>query len=207
MNAIFTLSEIPWQGQVVVEDHHFLVDEPEKVGGKNEFPNPQNYLLGSLASCTAITVSMYAKRKQWELGQIKVFVELKERVKADGTRMYSIHKDLHFGNKELSNEQVDKLIEIADKCPISRILQSQVSMEDKVVASLDKGIEKTYENPDIEVKWQPNKCIHSKKCWRGLLPVFNPQNKPWVNMDGATTERIIKQVEACPSGALSYKMK
>lgn len=70
-----------------------------------------------------------------------------------------------------------------------------------------KEIIKKYSNDDITVVWQPNKCIHSKKCWKGLIQVFNPQSKPWVNMDGASTDKIKKQVEECPSGALSYISK
>ena len=65
-------------------------------------------------------------------------------------------------------------------------------------------IVKEYSNKDITVVWKPNSCIHSTKCWKGLIQVFNPKNRPWVNMDGATTNRIKKQVDECPSGALSY---
>lgn len=61
-----------------------------------------------------------------------------------------------------------------------------------------------YKNDDITVSWKPKTCIHAKHCWTNLIQVFNPKNRPWVNMDGATTGRIKKQVEACPSGALSY---
>ncbi|MBC8754551.1 (4Fe-4S)-binding protein [Kordia sp. YSTF-M3] len=68
-----------------------------------------------------------------------------------------------------------------------------------------KEIIKEYTNEDITVVWKPKTCIHSKKCWKELLQVFNPQNRPWIHMEGATTERIKKQVEACPSGALSYR--
>jgi len=63
-----------------------------------------------------------------------------------------------------------------------------------------------YSNNDIIVIWQPDICIHSTKCWRELIPVFNPKEKPWIKMDGADTERIIEQVKRCPSGALSYKL-
>jgi uncharacterized Fe-S cluster protein YjdI len=64
--------------------------------------------------------------------------------------------------------------------------------------------QKQYTNDDITVVWKPNLCIHSTKCWHGLVEVFNPRNRPWVNMNGASTERIIAQVQQCPSGALSY---
>ncbi|MEO6610977.1 MAG: (4Fe-4S)-binding protein [Chitinophagaceae bacterium] len=61
-----------------------------------------------------------------------------------------------------------------------------------------------YTNDEITVVWKPNVCIHSTICWKGLIEVFNPKERPWVKMEGATTERIIEQVRKCPSGALSY---
>lgn len=61
-----------------------------------------------------------------------------------------------------------------------------------------------YRNDDITVIWKPDTCIHSTLCWKGLVEVFNPKARPWVKMDGATTEMIIEQVRKCPSGALSY---
>jgi uncharacterized Fe-S cluster protein YjdI len=65
-------------------------------------------------------------------------------------------------------------------------------------------MEKHYTNGEITVNWLPEKCIHSTKCWRGLAEVFNPRAKPWINMDGAATDKIAAQVDTCPSGALSY---
>lgn len=65
-------------------------------------------------------------------------------------------------------------------------------------------MEKKYSNNDITVTWKPDMCEHSTKCWKGLLPVFDPRKKPWVNMQGASTDDIIKQVSQCPSGALSF---
>jgi uncharacterized Fe-S cluster protein YjdI len=61
-----------------------------------------------------------------------------------------------------------------------------------------------YTNNEVTVVWKPKTCIHSTLCWKGLIEVFNPIEKPWIKMDGATTERIIEQVRKCPSGALSY---
>ena len=63
-----------------------------------------------------------------------------------------------------------------------------------------------YTNNEVTVVWKPKVCIHSTNCWKGLIGVFNPREKPWIKMDGATTERIIDQVKKCPSGALSYFM-
>ncbi len=64
--------------------------------------------------------------------------------------------------------------------------------------------QKAYSNGEITVIWKPGVCIHSGKCVQGLGEVFNVSARPWINIDGASTDRIIKQVEQCPSGALSY---
>ena len=61
-----------------------------------------------------------------------------------------------------------------------------------------------YTNGEMTVLWKPKVCIHSSFCWKGLIEVFNPKEKPWIKMDGATTDRIIEQVKKCPSGALGY---
>lgn len=61
-----------------------------------------------------------------------------------------------------------------------------------------------YTNGEVTVVWKPNVCIHSTLCWKGLIEVFNPREKPWIKMDGASTDKIIEQVRKCPSGALSY---
>ena len=61
-----------------------------------------------------------------------------------------------------------------------------------------------YSNGEITIVWKPAKCIHVKFCWQELPEVFNPQKRPWVNPHGASSERIIKQVDRCPSGALTY---
>jgi len=64
---------------------------------------------------------------------------------------------------------------------------------------------KAYSNEDITVIWKPDVCIHSTKCWKASLAVFNPKRRPWIDMTGGTTDEIIKIVDNCPSGALSYE--
>lgn len=69
------------------------------------------------------------------------------------------------------------------------------------------NFKKEYTNDEITVVWKPNNCIHSKICWQaatGLPNVFNPKVKKWINMDAASSEEIIAQIDKCPSGALSY---
>ncbi|MBN1970240.1 MAG: (4Fe-4S)-binding protein [Candidatus Delongbacteria bacterium] len=62
-----------------------------------------------------------------------------------------------------------------------------------------------YNNGEIIVTWQPEKCNHSEVCFRTLPRVFKPRKRPWVEIGGATSEVIIETVLACPSGALDLK--
>lgn len=70
--------------------------------------------------------------------------------------------------------------------------------------SKEKSIVKEYKDDTITVVWKPQICIHSEKCFHGLPEVFDPNAKPWVNMEGAASDRIAEQVKHCPSGALSF---
>lgn len=72
---------------------------------------------------------------------------------------------------------------------------------------MEKEVVKEYEHQDLTVIWKPNTCIHSEKCFKGLPAVFNPQNRPWVNVEGASGLEIKNQIDTCPSGALSYRLK
>lgn len=66
---------------------------------------------------------------------------------------------------------------------------------------------KEYTNGEITILWKPRLCTHSGMCVKTLPMVYNPKEKPWVKIDNATSEELIKQVALCPSGALSIKSK
>lgn len=68
------------------------------------------------------------------------------------------------------------------------------------------GKSKEYSNGELTIVWKPDLCIHSGICVEGLGAVFQPKEKPWIKIDAAATEALVKQVKACPSGALSHYM-
>ncbi|MBO6605944.1 (4Fe-4S)-binding protein [Psychroserpens sp.] len=68
------------------------------------------------------------------------------------------------------------------------------------------GKTKEYTNGEVTVVWKPDSCIHSAICVKGLGEVFRPNEKPWIKIDAASTDALVNQVKACPSGALSYYM-
>lgn len=72
-----------------------------------------------------------------------------------------------------------------------------------------KDITKKYTNGEVTIVWKPSLCIHSTNCWNketGLSEVFKPREKPWIQPEGVSTEKIIAQIKKCPSGALSFYM-
>ncbi|WP_436414013.1 (4Fe-4S)-binding protein [Petrimonas sp.] len=64
---------------------------------------------------------------------------------------------------------------------------------------------KEYTNGEITILWKPDLCTHSGICVKTLPKVYNPQERPWIKMENATSQEMIDQVAKCPSGALSIK--
>jgi putative redox protein len=113
---------------VEVEGHHLVVDEPEKSGGANEGPSPTRLLTASLASCTAITIVMYAGRKGWDIGDIEVTADWMSSERGEPARFETQIK-LPRG---LPDEHVERLKVIAGKCPVHRALVGDVEIEDHI---------------------------------------------------------------------------
>jgi putative redox protein len=113
---------------VKVRDHQLGVDEPVAEGGDDTGPSPQELLAASLASCTAITMEMYAKRKGWDMGDVAVHVEYEPAQRGSPTR-FRMTVDLP---KELPEEQRERLMQIGAKCPVHRVLEGEVMFEETV---------------------------------------------------------------------------
>ncbi len=104
------------------------VDEPESNGGTDEGPNPQELLAASLASCTAITIEMYAARKGWDLGHVEVECEYTPAERGCPTKF-----DLVMRLPETAtDEQLERLRVIAAKCPVHRTLDGEVMFNERV---------------------------------------------------------------------------
>jgi uncharacterized Fe-S cluster protein YjdI len=73
------------------------------------------------------------------------------------------------------------------------------------MANEERGAARTYENGEIRVIWRPEICAHSGVCVRGLADVFRPGARPWIAIHAAPSDRIARQVEQCPSRALSWE--
>jgi len=67
-----------------------------------------------------------------------------------------------------------------------------------------KNLVKEYSNGEVTIVWKNGLCIHSAKCFKGLPEVFDPRITPWIKPNASTTEKIVEQVNKCPSGALSF---
>jgi putative redox protein len=113
---------------VEVRDHRVVADEPKEHGGGDSGPSPQELLAASLASCTAITMEMYAQRKGWELGDLAVHVDYEAAQRGSPTR-FRMTVDLP---KELPEEQRERLMQIGAKCPVHRVLEGEVMFEEDV---------------------------------------------------------------------------
>ncbi len=103
--------------------HGFVVDEPAAAGGTDTGPRPTQLLGASLASCIAITMEMYARRKQWEIGAVEVAVE----IGYEGPVPRSFDVSVHLP-AQLDAEQRQRLLTIATRCPVHKILAGEATV-------------------------------------------------------------------------------
>src|SRR3954447_14313103 len=113
---------------VQVRDHQVVVDEMPISGGEDAGPDPLELLAVSLASCTAITVEMYAARKGWDIGHVEVDAEYSPAERGCPTKFQVVMR-LPDG---LPEEQVEKLRVIAAKCPVHRVLEGEVMFQERI---------------------------------------------------------------------------
>jgi putative redox protein len=113
---------------VDVRGHQVTVDEPAELGGADEGPSPQELLAASIASCTAVTMRMYAARKGWEVGQLEVECEYEPPERGAPAQFNLV---LRIPDS-CTPEQVEALTRIAGKCPVHRVLEMPSVFEQSV---------------------------------------------------------------------------
>jgi putative redox protein len=117
------------------DDHYWLADEPKRLGGDNLGPDPYEHLLAALGACTSMTIRMYANRKSWPLEDVSVRLSHGrehrkdcEDCDEDGQKLEVLRREISLTGP-LDSEQRDRLMEIADRCPVHRTLEGDLVIE------------------------------------------------------------------------------
>ena len=125
--ATATIGKDHFRTEIITGTKTVIADEPEELGGTNLGPAPGEFLLVSLASCTAITIRMYADRKKWLLDKISVEVNLE---KIDSKTIFTREIKLEGA---LDDEQRNRLLQIANACPVHKILTNPIEIKTSLV--------------------------------------------------------------------------
>ncbi|HLS84071.1 MAG TPA: OsmC family protein [Arenimonas sp.] len=117
----------PYATQLIVGRHHTVADEPVDLGGADTGPAPDELVLQALGACTAITLRMYAERKQWPLEGVEVKLEYghRDKERTQIQRRVSLRGPLDASQRE-------RLLQIADACPVHRLLTGKVEVDTAV---------------------------------------------------------------------------
>jgi putative redox protein len=121
-----------FRSDMFANGHPLVADEPEAYGGTNQGPSPYDYLQAALGACTGMTVQMYARRKKWPLDEVVVRLR-HEKIHAQdcanceepGQRLDHFERELELAG-DLSPEQRQRLLEIAEKCPVHKTLLGEI---------------------------------------------------------------------------------
>lgn len=124
--------------EVVIGNHHLQADESIESGGTDTGPSPYDLLLASLGACTSMTLRMYADRKEWPLQGVtvrlrhfKIYAEDCANCETKEGKIDRIEREI-LVEGQLTNVQRARLLEIANRCPVHRTLQSEINIQTKL---------------------------------------------------------------------------
>lgn len=117
------IDNLPYTVTLLGGEHQWLADEPADLGGANAGPTPGQLLLSSLGACTAITLKMYANRKEWPLEKVDIELILNPDGKPTSGTDIQRRLTLHGA---LDDDQKERLLQIANACPIHKLLSGDV---------------------------------------------------------------------------------
>ncbi len=135
------IERTPYQTHLTTGTQVIVADEPADVGGGDKGMKPGELLAGSLAACTVMTLRMYADRKNWPLDSAVVHIDYTHDPVAKRS-LFSIQLIL---NGDLDQEQRARLLEIADRCPIHRVLQRPIDFDTILVDDARLGASSSIE--------------------------------------------------------------
>lgn len=121
-----TLTNRNYLAEVKVRNHFAVIDEPVSSGGDDNGPTPVEYLLTAIGGCVSITLRMYAERKGWDVGEITVNVS---QIK-DGNNSY-LKEEISF-EKDITEEQRTKLLVMAGKCPVAKMVKGETEIRSSI---------------------------------------------------------------------------
>ncbi len=134
-----TIGQEGFMTTIHASDYQLTADEPKSVGGSGLGPTPYDYLLSSLGACTAMTLRLYAGRKKWPLEGVEVQLRHSNdyyqdcvKCEASTSKVDVIERQIHLKG-DLDEEQIKRLLNIADKCPVHKTLISQTVIKTTLI--------------------------------------------------------------------------